>query len=380
MPVRKKLQKKTAPKRAMRPRKAAPSRAAARRPKTKPKEPIMPRPQSKPASERLFRPRKSQKAGGDTEIVSSTDTAIIKASSQETEFVRARASTDTEVIAGPRQRTSYDADSAIKLYLREIGQVKLLTPKEEIVLAARIKKGDKDARELMIKANLRLVVKIAHDYEGFGLPLLDLISEGNIGLMKAVERFDPAKGGKLSTYGSWWIKQSIKRALANQSKTIRLPVHLVDKISKMRRTGLKLHVLLGREPTDDERAESLGISASRVSQMRTAAIRPASLDAPIGDDDSNNFSEIVQDENADSPYEQLEEKTVTDMLQEMVKTLDPRETTILRYRFGLDGGSEKTLEEVGERFGVTRERVRQIQNIALNKLRRMIEKLETVNS
>lgn len=277
-----------------------------------------------------------------------------------------------------RERSSYDGDTAIKLYLREIGQVKLLTPAEEIELAARIKKGDKKAREQMIKANLRLVVKIAHDYEGLGLPLLDLISEGNIGLMKAVERFDPAKGGKLSTYGAWWIKQSIKRALANQSKTIRLPVHLVDKISKMRRVSHKLQEVLGREPTDDELAEELGMTSSRVTQLRLAAIRPASLDAPIGDDESNNFSEIVQDENAATPYQELEDKTVTKMLQEMVKTLDPREATILRYRFGLDGGSEKTLEEVGERFGVTRERVRQIQNIALAKLRKMIQKLEAV--
>jgi RNA polymerase primary sigma factor len=276
-----------------------------------------------------------------------------------------------------RERSSYDGDTAIKLYLREIGQVKLLTPQEEIELAARIKKGDKKAREQMIKANLRLVVKIARDYEGIGLPLLDLISEGNIGLMKAVERFDPAKGGKLSTYGSWWIKQSIKRALANQSKTIRLPVHLVDKISKMRRTALKLQEILGREPSDEELAEELGISATRVGQMRTAAIRPASLDAPIGDEDSNNFAEVVQDENADTPYEQLEEKTIIKMLQEMVTTLDPRESTILRARFGLDGGSQRTLEEVGEKFGVTRERVRQIQNIALKKLRKMIEKFES---
>jgi len=273
-------------------------------------------------------------------------------------------------------RGSYDGDTAIKLYLREIGKVPLLTVQEEIDLAAKIKKGDKKAREHMIKANLRLVVKIARDYEGIGLPLLDLISEGNIGLMKAVERFDPAKGGKLSTYGSWWIKQSIKRALANQSKTIRLPVHLVDKISKMRRVALRLQEELGREPSDEELGGELGITAARVSQMRLAAIRPASLDAPIGDDDSNNFSEIVQDENATSPYENLEEKTVTKMLREMVHTLDPREETILRFRFGLDGGSEKTLEEVGQKFGVTRERVRQIQNIALKKLRRMIEKLE----
>ena len=275
-----------------------------------------------------------------------------------------------------RERGSYDADSAFKLYLREIGQVKLLTIQEEIDLAALIKKGDKKAREHMIKANLRLVVKIAHDYEGFGLPLLDLISEGNIGLMKAVERFDPSKGGKLSTYGSWWIKQSIKRALANQSKTIRLPVHLVDKISKMRRVSMKLQEVFGREPTDEELAEEMGMTTSRVAQMRTAAIRPASLDAPIGDDDSNSYSEIIADENAETPYQQLEDQTMTLMLQDMVTTLDTREATILRYRFGLDGGNEKTLEEVGEKFGVTRERVRQIQNIALNKLRKMIERLE----
>jgi DNA-directed RNA polymerase sigma subunit (sigma70/sigma32) len=168
----------------------------------------------------------------------------------------------------------YDGDTAIKLYLREIGQVKLLTPQEEIQLAARIKKGDKKAREQMIKANLRLVVKIARDYDGIGLPLLDLISEGNIGLMKAVERFDPKKGGKLSTYGSWWIKQSIKRALANQSKTIRLPVHLVDKISKMRRLAMRLQEELGREPTDEELADELDVTAVRVRQMRLAAIRP----------------------------------------------------------------------------------------------------------
>jgi RNA polymerase primary sigma factor len=301
---------------------------------------------------------------------------------EEVEEATAVAESDSEKLPAPRERErpSYDGDTAIKLYLREIGQVKLLTPQEEIVLAARIKRGDKKARELMIKANLRLVVKIARDYEGIGLPLLDLISEGNIGLMKAVERFDPAKGGKLSTYGSWWIKQSIKRALANQSKTIRLPVHLVDKISKMRRTALRLQEELSREPTDEELGEELGISASRVAQMRMAAIRPASLDAPIGDEDSNNFAEVVQDENADTPYQQLEGKTVTKMLQEMVKTLDHREATILRARFGLDGGTQKTLEEVGVKFGVTRERVRQIQNIALKKLRKMIEKMETTKT
>ena len=284
---------------------------------------------------------------------------------------------DEEAAPPPeRERTRYDADTATKLYLREIGLVALLTPQQEVELAARIKKGDKKAREHMIKANLRLVVKIAHDYDGLGLPLLDLINEGNIGLMKAVERFDPAKGGKLSTYAAWWIKQSIKRALANQAKTIRLPVHLVDKISRMRRIAMKLHEVFGREPTDEELAEELGVSISRVSQLRTASIRPASLDAPIGDDDSNTFGEIVEDERAEDPYEKLEEKTVYDMIDQMVDRLEPREQTILRYRFGLDGGSEKTLEEVGVRFGVTRERIRQIQNLALKKLRRMVEKME----
>jgi len=275
------------------------------------------------------------------------------------------------------RRGSYDGDTSLKLYLCEIGKVKLLTPREEIELAGRIKKGDKKARELMIKANLRLVVKIARDYEGIGLPLLDLISEGNIGLMKAVERFDPGKGAKLSTYGSWWIKQSIKRALANQSKTIRLPVHMVDKISKMHRAERRLLETLGREPTDEELGEELGISTFRVAQMRMAATRPASLDAPIGDEEANSFMDVVEDKNADIPSDRLQSKAATGILQELVKKLNPREANILRARFGLDGGSQKTLDEVGAKCGVTRERVRQIQNVALRKLRRMLEKLET---
>ena len=202
----------------------------------------------------------------------------------------------------PVSMTSEDSDAGIKIYLREIGRIPLLTPQQEIDLAARIKKGDREARVLMIKANLRLVVKIALDYANFGLPLLDLVSEGNIGLMKAVERFDPAKGGKLSTYGAWWIKQSIKRALANQSKTIRLPVHLVDKISKMRRVSLQMSKELGREPTDDELAEEIGLSRGKVSQLKRASMRPASLDAPISDDDSTEFGEIVGDEDAQTAF------------------------------------------------------------------------------
>src|ERR1700685_1149728 len=269
-----------------------------------------------------------------------------------------------------------DSDTGIKIYLREIGQVKLLTPDEEIQLAARIKKGDKKAREQMIKANLRLVVKIARDYANLGLPLLDLVSEGNIGLMKAVERFDPAKGGKLSTYGAWWIKQSIKRALANQSKNIRLPVHLVDKISKMRRVSLQISEELGREPTDDELAEEVGLSSGKVFQLKTVSIRPASLDAPISDDDSTEFGEIVGDLEALTPFERLRDKNLRDEVGDLLEVLDEREKKIIFSRFGLDGGKAKTLADVGKKFGVTRERIRQWQNIALMKLRRALQKKE----
>jgi len=267
-----------------------------------------------------------------------------------------------------------ETENGIKIYLREIGQIPLLTVQDEIRLAAKIKRGDREARSLMIRSNLRLVVKIAHDYSNLGLPLLDLISEGNIGLMKAVERFDPKKGGKLSTYAAWWIKQSIKRALANQAKTIRLPVHLVDKISKMKRAAHRLGEQLGREPTDDELARHIGLPAAKVTQLRTISVRPASLDAPIGDDDATMFSEIVGDEAASTPFEMLRDKTMRDEVRDMLVELDEREATILTLRFGLDGSKPLTLEDVGRKFKVTRERVRQIQNIALTKLRRIMDK------
>jgi RNA polymerase primary sigma factor len=271
--------------------------------------------------------------------------------------------------------------SNLQLYLQEIGKTALLTPKEEVTLARRIRRGDKAARDHMISANLRLVVKIAHDYKDFGLPLLDLISEGNIGLIKAVERFDPRKGGKLSTYAAWWIKQSIKRALANQSKTIRLPVHLVDKISKMRRTAMALTEELGREPTDEELAMELQIPTNKVAHLKSVSVRPTSLDAPIGEEgDSSTFGEIVGDENAVSPFESLRERNMNSDLRAMVDSLDPREAEIIKLRFGLDGSNEMTLEEVGKKFKVTRERVRQLQNIALSKMRKAMSKNETQRS
>ncbi len=273
-------------------------------------------------------------------------------------------------------RQAYDGDTAYQLYLKEIGQTPLLTIEEENALAARIKKGDKAARERMIKANLRLVVKIARDYEGYGVPLLDLISEGNIGLMKGVERFDPTKGAKLSTYSAWWIKQAIKRALANQGKTIRLPVHVVDKLFHIRRAEARLQEAFGREATDEEIASELDTTPEKIRELRTASQRPASLEAPLGYDSDNRVADVVADDNAEDPYDELEGKANTAMLREVMKDLDPREVTILRYRFGLDGDDEKTLEEVGRKFGLTRERIRQIQEIALKKLRKKIEKLE----
>jgi RNA polymerase primary sigma factor len=269
----------------------------------------------------------------------------------------------------------------LQIYLQEIGKTPLLTIEEEIALAKRIRRGDKSARDHMIKANLRLVVKIAMDYKDFGLPLLDLISEGNIGLVKAVERFDPRKGGKLSTYAAWWIKQSIKRALANQSKTIRLPVHLVDKISRMRKTAMQLSERYGREPTDEELAIELQIPTSKVAHLKSVSVRPASLDAPVGDEsDSGTFGEIVGDENAASPFDHLRDKNLNLDLHSMVGSLDKREAEIIRMRFGLDGNDELTLEEVGRRFNVTRERIRQLEYIALGKMRRAMAKNEAVRN
>jgi RNA polymerase primary sigma factor len=264
----------------------------------------------------------------------------------------------------------------IGLYLREISQVPLLTPKEEIKLAGQIKRGSKKAREKMITANLRLVVKIAHDFSNYGLPLLDLVSEGNIGLMKAVERFDPMKGGKLSTYASWWIKQSIKRALANQSKTIRLPVHLVDKIGKIRRVSAQMTEELGREPSNDELAEELGLSEAKVAHLKNVAVRPASLDAKINADDDTAFGDLVSDERAEDPFAALRDKDLREEVGDLLDVLDPRERKIISFRFGLGGGKERTLEEVGRKFGVTRERIRQLQNIALLKMRKALRKRE----
>ena len=244
------------------------------------------------------------------------------------------------------------------------------------MLADRIKHGDEVAREAMIKANLRLVVRIARDYENRGLPLLDLISEGNIGLIKGVERFDPCKGAKLSTYAAWWIKQSIRRALANLSRTIRLPVHVVSKVASIRRGEAKLRETYGREATDEELAKEIGIENGRlVGRYRDAARSPVDLDARLASDaDAPSISEVVADANAAAPFARLARENDAALVRKAFASLNKRETTILALRFGLDNQKARTLEEVGQKLRVSRERVRQLQELALKKLRATIRK------
>ena len=252
--------------------------------------------------------------------------------------------------------------------MRQIGRTDLLTREQEAKLARKIREGDAPARQLMIKANLRLVVKIARQYAKSGLPFNDIISEGNIGLVKAVDRFDPQKGGKFSTYAAWWIKQSMRRAVARQGKTIGYPVHLGETIARMKKTILQLAAELGREPTDEEVASHMGVSSNKVAHLKNVSIRPASLDAPVGIS-RISFGEIVGDESALSPFESLYNKSLAEDISQTMGQLDEREEKIIRLRFGLDGEPPKTLENLGEHFGISRERVRQLQNASLKRMR-----------
>ncbi|PAW63892.1 MAG: RNA polymerase subunit sigma [Verrucomicrobiia bacterium Tous-C4TDCM] len=267
-----------------------------------------------------------------------------------------------------------DSDNSLDLYLREISRTPLLTIAEECDLAERIKMGDEEARSHLIRANLRLVVKIARDYSGYGVSLNDLISEGNIGLMQAVERFDPEKGGKFSTYGAWWIKQSVKRALANQSKTIRLPVHMVDKIARMRRIASMLAEALGREPTDEEIAAELGLPRQKIAMLKQSAQRQSSLDAPVGEGEVKLQGDIITDESAPDPLEALTDKNLREQIGDLLHVLNERERKIIDDRFGLNGLKPMLLEDVGREFGVSRERIRQLQNVALAKMRKALMK------
>lgn len=267
-------------------------------------------------------------------------------------------------------------NDTMKVYMHDIGQISLVSKDQEVVLAAQIHGADHDshdeARATLIEANLRLVVKIAHDFKGLGLPLLDLISEGNIGLMRAVEKFDPAKGAKFSSYAAWWIKQSMRRALANQARVIRIPVQSAGKINKIKSVKMKLTEKLGREPTDDEIAEHLGFSERTVTGLRLADLRTFSLHDPIQQGEEGEFQDIIPDRGAMTPDRILGDEESVHRLLSLLSELDERERLILKLRFGLDGKRPKTLEEVSQEIRRTRERVRQIQNQALTKLRALL--------
>jgi RNA polymerase primary sigma factor len=268
-------------------------------------------------------------------------------------------------------------DASVRIYLVEIKKTSLLTTVEEAELAARIKDGDMAARDLMIRSNLLLVVKIAHEFVNCGLPFLDLVSYGNIGLMRAIDRFDPEKGG-FSYFAAVWIKQQIRRALSNQSRLVRLPCHLIDRLSKVRRASAQMTQELGREPTDDELAEETGLSRGKVAQLRADSCAVASLDAPAGEDNSTKLSELIRDQDARSPDDLLQEKDRYHELSKALERLSERERVIIERRFGLNGhnGKRSTLDELGEVFGVSRERARQVEEIALVRLRRALVERE----
>ena len=268
--------------------------------------------------------------------------------------------------------TSYEGisvDDPVRMYLREIGKIPLLSYDKELELAKRILDGDEEAKQELAEANLRLVVSIAKKYVGRGMLFLDLIQEGNMGLIKAVEKFDYTKGFKFSTYATWWIRQAITRAIADQARTIRIPVHMVETINRLIRTSRHLLQQFGREPTIEEIAQEMDMSVEKVMEIQKIAQDPVSLETPIGEEDDSHLGDFIQDEDSPAPQDAASYTLLREQLNEVMKTLTPREAKVLRLRFGLDDGKARTLEEVGKEFDVTRERIRQIEAKALRKLR-----------
>ena len=257
----------------------------------------------------------------------------------------------------------------VRMYLKEIGQIKLLTMDEELDLAERIQNGDEQAKNILAEANLRLVVSIAKRYVGRGMLFLDLIQEGNIGLMKSVEKFDVSKGYKFSTYATWWIRQAIIRAIADQARTIRVPVHMVETINKLARIQRQLTLELNREPTEEELAKKMNVSVEKIREIYKISQEPVSLETPIGEEDDSHLGDFIKDERNLSPEEYATNEMLKDEIAEVLETLTEREEKVIRLRFGLEDGKSRTLEEVGQLFGVTRERIRQIEAKALRKLR-----------
>jgi RNA polymerase primary sigma factor len=262
---------------------------------------------------------------------------------------------------------------SLQLFLKDIGRVRLLTADEEVYLAKRIERGDLDAKQKMVESNLRLVVSIAKNYRNQGLPFLDLIQEGTLGLVRAAEKFDYRKGFKFSTYATWWIRQAIARALADKARTIRIPVHVVEKLNKIGRAERKLVTELGREPSLDEIVEVTGIEYEEVDSIKRSAQSPVSLEKPVGDEEESEFGQFIADERAESPYERAAEVLTKEALQEALENLSYRERRVLELRYGLGGEHPRTLDEVGRTFNVTRERIRQIENQSLKKLQSLAE-------
>jgi RNA polymerase primary sigma factor len=279
------------------------------------------------------------------------------------------AEAEDDLIAEAEALDSLSLDDPVRMYLKEIGRVALLKAEQEVTLAKAIEAMDLGAKAQLTEANLRLVVSIARKYIGRGMSFLDLIQEGNLGLMRAVEKFDYKKGFKFSTYATWWIRQAITRAIADQARTIRVPVHMVEIINKLARTRRDLQQTLGREPTDEEIGQELGITAERVREIVKVAQDPVSLETPIGEEEDSHLGDFVEDKEAPSPSEAASLTMLRNEVDEILDTLTPRERRALQLRFGLIDGQQRTLEEVGKRFGVTRERVRQIEAKALRKLR-----------
>ncbi len=277
---------------------------------------------------------------------------------------------DEEELVDPLELAAeYNLDDPVRMYLKEIGQVKLLTADEEIELAKRVSEGDKKAKDRLTEANLRLVVSIAKKYSGRGLHILDLIQEGNTGLIRAVDKFDYTKGNKFSTYATWWIRQAITRAIADQARTIRIPVHMVEVINKATRCNRKLVQELGREPTLEEIAAELNLPIEKIIEANRTAADTLSLDMPVGDEEDTTIGSFVEDDNTPGPVDATSNAMLSEALTEILGTLTEREADVLRMRFGMYDGRTHTLEEVGQIFGVTRERIRQIENKAIRKLR-----------
>ena len=307
--------------------------------------------------------------GAEIELVEEVDPALAATEVERSPDKRGRRKAKTALDLKPDMTTD-----SLQLFLKDIGKVRLLTAQEEVDLAKRIERGDLDAKQKMVESNLRLVVSIAKNYRNQGLPFLDLIQEGTLGLVRAAEKFDYRKGFKFSTYATWWIRQAIARALADKARTIRIPVHVVEKLNKIGRAERKLVTELGREPTVEEIAEVVtGIEPEEVESIKRAAQAPVSLEKPVGEEEESEFGQFIADERAESPYERAAEILANEALREALENLSYRERRVLELRYGLGGERPRTLDEVGRTFNVTRERIRQIENQSLKKLQNLPE-------